>query len=260
MIQEESSFSRSRRRFLVGLGASLALPLLPGCGLIDKLEDQNCGALDCASQPALEVDNDFRDRVERAAVFIRRLMHPDDRDFPIIYQKSGGLHSGGLTQPGNTPLYSGPLVVRLFLPDATEGSAQLAERMIVHEAVHAYDISSGYKLSNYLDWEIVGALAQEEFNVLDESSHTNNPFQSNHGHPDVGAAELLASTINVMKSYPESFLEQIRELPEQSIIKVSKIASVCLSGLIIYAYESTRPEDLQIDPAILELISEYNPL
>jgi hypothetical protein len=63
-----------------------------------------------------------------------------------------------------------------------------------------------------------------------------------------------------MKSYPESFLEQIRELPEQSIIKVSKIASVCLSGLIIYAYESTRPEDLQIDPAILELISEYNPL
>lgn len=256
MIQEQSPFSKSRRRFLVGLGASLALPLLPGCGLIDQFEDPNCGAFDCTSLPTLEIGSEFRDRVEASAVFIRELMHPDDRDFPILFQKSDSSHSGGLTQPGNTPLYSGPLVVRLFLPDASEESAELAETMVVHEAVHAYDISVGYDISRYLGRETAGALEQEELAVLDESTHTDNPLQSNHGHPDSSDAELLASTINVLKTYPESFLERASELPERSLIKVAKVASTCLNGLVISAYQPTIPKDLPFDPAVLEFISD----
>lgn len=254
MKQEQSPLTVSRRKFLVGLGASLTLPLLPGCGLIDQFKDPNCGALDCTSLPVLEVGTEFRDRVEGAAAFIRRLMHPDYHDFPILFQRSDSTHSGGLTQPGNTPLYSGPLVVRLFIPDTSEASATLAEKMVVHEAVHAFDISTGYKISNQLGREIDGNLTQEELSIIDESTYSTSPIQSNHGHPEANNQELLASTINVLRTYPDGFIEHVSRLPESSLIRLTNVASLCLNGLVDYAFEPVRVEDLPFDQNILDFI------
>lgn len=260
MTKEKSPVSQSRRRFLMGLGASLALPLVPGCGFLEQFEDQNCGSFDCTSLPVLEVDSEFRSRVERSAQFIRDLMHPNDKDFPILFQQSGDSHSGGLTQPGNTPLYSGPLVVRLFLPDSTVSSVQLAEKMVVHEAVHAYDISTGYNLSRYLRSELVERLSNADLTVVDESTYTDNPLQSNHGHPEESAAELLASTVNVIKTHPDRFIEMTRELPESSQLAISNVAFICINSLARFAYHPTRITDLPFDPNVLQYIESTQQL
>ena len=185
MTKEKSPVSQSRRRFLMGLGASLALPLVPGCGFLEQFEDQNCGSFDCTSLPVLEVDSDFRSRVERAAQFIRDLMHPDDKDFPILLQQSNDSLSGGLTQLSNSILFvgDGPPVVRLFLPDASENSAQLAERIVVHEAVHAYDFSQLYRLSRFLSSSAELPLNSEELEVVDESTYTDNQLSAQAGVP-----------------------------------------------------------------------------
>lgn len=260
MTREMKPGSLSRRSFMLGVGATLALPLLPGCGLVEKFEDQNCGSFDCTSLPMLEVDIEFRERVENAAEFIRSLMRPSDRDFPIILQRSEDGHSGGLTQPGNTPLYSGPLVVRLFLPDSSVESAQLAEKMVVHEAVHAYDISTGYELSRRLGSEMQEgpgqALDQTELSVFDESTYSKNPLYSNHGHPDASYDELLASTVNVLKTYPRDFIEIVNRLPADENELVFKVASVCLGSLVDFAYAPTIVDDLPFDPVMINFLRD----
>jgi len=234
-----------RRRFLELLGAGTALVLLEGgCDL--ALGPRR-------NELPFDPSSEFIAEIQKSVAPIRRILTPAMREFDIkLHQGRNGIAHGDSLSHNE---------IHILLPDTSADSLQLGREVAVHEATHIFNFSNGNFPWKYLKDEMIkragkNKYSKNEFNILTESTYSDNPLWDGMGHPRKNYNEQLASTVSIMRYHHQQFMERINLLNPTDKRFMATTGLVAMDTLVKFAAVPTDYNDLGFDPQLITYLRQ----
>ena len=200
---------------------------------------------------------EFIAKIQESVAPIRRILTPAMREFDIkLHQSRKGVFAGsahGYSLSHNE--------IHILLPNTSEDSLQYGRAVAVHEATHIFHQTNGNFPQRHLRDETLKRIgknkySKNEFNILTESTYSDNPLLDKLGHPWDNYGEQLASTVTIMYHFPQHFMERVSLLNPPDKRFMATTGLVTMDTLVKFAAAPTDYSDLGFNPQLITYLHQ----